>query len=309
MPCYYKNRQHGMALLPWTFGGLTLVISLLRFMFRMHETPKYLLGKRQDAKVVQVIEEIAAYNGKTTWLTLEHFQELDAQLEASGHSSTQETADQAIKRRKLDVLKPAKLKGLFNTPKIAYSTTLMILLWCMIGMAYPLYNSFIPIYLENKGLKSGSSSIDTTYRNYAIQAVCVIPASIIGSFTIDMRYMGRKGTGTIACICTGGFLFLYTQATTQSAVLGFSCAVAFFQNLVYGLLYSYTPELSPAPIRGTGDGLVALFIRLSGLMAPIIAAYVGLDTDAPIWISAALFVVAGFVFMLLPYETRGRASS
>jgi hypothetical protein len=29
----------------------------------------------------------------------------------------------------------------------------------------------------------------------------------------------------------------------------------------------------------------------------------------PIWISASLFVVAGIVFLVLPYETRGRAAA
>lgn len=37
-------------------------------------------------------------------------------------------------------------------------------------------------------------------------------------------------------------------------------------------------------------------------MAPIIAAYVDIDTDRPVWISAALFILAGFVFLFLPYE-------
>lgn len=89
---------------------------------------------------------------------------------------------------------------------------------------------------------------------------------------------------------------------------GFTCAIAFWQNLVCGLLYSYTPELFPAPIQGTGNGLVALFNRFSGLMAPIIALYVGIDTNVPVWISASLFIVAGFCFLLLPYEMRGHAA-
>ena len=146
--------------------------------------------------------------------------------------------------------------------------------------------------------------MNITYRNYAIQAVCGIPASVIGGFSVEIKRIGRKGTGTLACILTGVFLFLFT-----AAVLGFSCANAFFQNLVYGLLYAYTPELFPATIRGTGNGLVALFNRLSGLMAPIIVTYVGLETSVPIWISASLFIVAGFVFLILPYESRGKAAA
>lgn len=286
---------------------------LLRLLFKVYETPKYLLGKGLDSQAVEVVQKIAKRNKTTTWLTISHFETVDAELAArvgdSDPSAPPNTDSRSIVKRNLNKFKPEKIHSLFSSPRLALSTTLMLFLWCSIGMAYPLYNSFIPIYLENKGVSQGQSSLSTTYRNYAIQAVCGIPASILGGFTVDMKVMGRKGTGSLACICTGLFLFLFTRANSPAAVLGFTCAIAFFQNLVYGLLYSYTPELFPAPIRGTANGLVAMFNRMSGLMAPIIAAYVGIDTEMPVWISAALFVVAGLVFLVLPYETRGRAAA
>lgn len=251
---------------------------LMRFAFKVYETPKFLLGKGRDREAAEVIQKIAARNKTTTWLTVSHFEAIDAELGvgvADGdeqESPNTENDNRGIVQKNLDKFRPDKIRMLFSTPRLALSTTLMIFLWCSIGMAYPLYNSFIPIYLENRGLKTGAASLNTTYRNYAIQAVCGIPASILGGFTVDLRRVGRKGTGTFACIGTGVFLFLFTRATTEASVLGFTCAIAFFQNLVYGLLYSYTPELFPATIRGTGNGLVAVFNRMSGLMAPIIAA-------------------------------------
>lgn len=305
----------------WTFGGLTLVMFLLRLLFRIHETPKYLLGKGLDKQAVEVVQDVAKRNGSSTWLSVSHFEAVDRELamakalreseveQVQTTSSAVNAEKRNIIKRNLDKFAPEKIRSLFSTPRLALSTSLMLFLWCSIGMAYPLYNSFIPIYLERKGVSYGATSINTTYRNYAIQAVCGIPASLLGGVTVDMKRIGRKGTGTIACLATGVFLFLFTRASTPASVLGFSCAIAFFQNLVYGLLYSYTPELFPAPVRGTANGLVALFNRLSGLMAPIIAAYIGIDTDMPVWISAALFMVAGLVFLALPYEMRGRAAS
>ncbi|KAL6407177.1 membrane transporter [Ilyonectria robusta] len=310
--CRYEDNL-GWRYTYWTFGGLTLAMFLMRLFFRVYETPKYLLGRGLDEQAVQVVQKIAARNKTTTWLTISHFEAIDAELSARAADTEQPTAPNGdsrnIMKRNLQKFKPGKIQALFSTPRLAFSTSLMIFLWCAIGMAYPLYNSFIPIYLENKGVTLGSSSLSKTYRTYAIQAVCGIPASIFGGFTVDLKRIGRKGTGTFACIGTGVFLFLYTRATTNASVLGFTCAIAFFQNLVYGLLYSYTPELFPAPIRGTANGLVAMFNRLSGLMAPIIAAYIGIDTDMPVWISAALFMVAGLVFLILPYETRGKAAA
>lgn len=300
----------------WTLGGLTLAMSILRFSFRMYETPKYLLGKGRDEAAVKVVSQIAARDGKTTWLTLSHFQAIDAQLEAAGRSASGEadanapgSSSKTIVRRLLSKYAPDNIRGLFATPRMALSTSMMIVLWTAIGMSYPLYFSFIPFYLERKGIATGAGGLNITYRNYTIQAVCGMPAAILGGYTVRMKHLGRKGTGALACICTGVFLFLYTQVNNPAGVLGLSCAISFFQFLVYALLYSYTPELFPAPIRGTGNGVMMTFNRLAGVMAPLIPAYMGIDTDLPIWISASLITAAGFLCLLLPYESRGRAAS
>lgn len=295
----------------WLLGGLTMILYAFRLFFRIYETPKYLLGRGRDSQAVDVIQKIAARDGKETWLTIEHFQAIDARLAASSTilNENQPSNTQTIMRRSLDKFTPGKFKALFSTPRMALSTTLILFLWAAIGMAFPLYNVFLPIYLGNRGVSTSSPSIDITYRNLAIQALCGFPASILGGYTVKMKRIGRKGTGCIVCLCTSLFLFLFTQAKNSAAVLGFSCSVAFFQNLTLGLLYSYTPELFPAPIRGTGNGLSMLFNRSAGLGATIIGAYVGLDTSVPIWISASLFGVAGFVFLFLPYESQGKAAS
>lgn len=77
---------------------------------------------------------------------------------------------------------------------------------------------------------------------------------------------------------------------------------------MYGVLYALSPELFPTKDRGTGNALVAAANRVFGIMAPIVALYANLQTSVPIYISGALFIVAGFIAVLLPYEPRGRAS-
>lgn len=288
-----------------------MVLYIARFAFRIYETPKFLLGQGQDEKVVDVVHKIAARDGKESWLDIIHFQAIDARL-AELNAQEGAEADDTPKtpfRRTLDKFTPEKFKALFSTPRMALSTSLILFLWMAIGMAFPLYNVFLPIYLQSRGVKTGSPSLNTTYRNLTIQALCGLPASLLGGFTVNIKGIGRKGTGCAVCLCTSLFLFMFTRAESQAAVLGFSCGVAFFQNLTLGLLYSYTPELFPAPIRGTGNGLAMVFNRSAGLGATLIGAYVGLSTSIPIWISAALFAVAGIVFLLLPYESRGRAAS
>lgn len=102
---------------------------------------------------------------------------------------------------------------------------------------------------------------------------------------------------------------------------------------MYGVLYAVTPELFPTKDRGTGNALTATGNRICGVMvrenslflfharsygvviemgphvqAPVIALYANLNTPVPIFIAGAVFITAGFIALLLPYETRGRGS-
>ena len=77
---------------------------------------------------------------------------------------------------------------------------------------------------------------------------------------------------------------------------------------MYAVLYAYTPEIFPTKDRGTGNALTATANRVFGIMAPIIAIYANLATSAPVYVSGALFIAAGILAVLLPFEPRGKAS-
>jgi MFS family permease len=116
-------------------------------------------------------------------------------------------------------------------------------------------------------------------------------------------------TSGLSTILTGVFLFLFVaKARTTTSVLGFNCATALTQNLMYGVLYAYTPEVLPSVHRGTGSGIAACFNRICGLMAPIIGAYLGTTGPTILYVSASLFLVAGVLMTFLPFESRGKAS-
>lgn len=84
---------------------------------------------------------------------------------------------------------------------------------------------------------------------------------------------------------------------------------AFFQNIMYGVLYAYTPEVFPAPNRGTATGIASFLNRVAGLCAPIVAVHATtVSPSAPIYASGGLFFAAGIAMILLPIETRGKQS-
>jgi MFS family permease len=102
-----------------------------------------------------------------------------------------------------------------------------------------------------------------------------------------------------------GIFLLFTISSDASYQLAFSSIEAFFQNVTYGVLYAYTPEVFPAPNRGTGTGISSFLNGIGGLCAPIIAANIaGASPNAPIFVSGALILAAFVAMIFLPMETR-----
>ena len=108
-------------------------------------------------------------------------------------------------------------------------------------------------------------------------------------------------------VVTGVFVFLFTISSDSDFQLAFTCLEAFFQNIMYGVLYAYTPETFAAPVRGTGTGMSSFLNRLAGLCAPIVAIQAGASNPkAPIYASGGLFIAAAISMLFLPIETRGK---
>lgn len=173
-------------------------------------------------------------------------------------------------------------------------------------MGYPLFNAFLPQYLAQNGAGGANPH---PYRDYAITSVVGVPGSIIACYTVNIPGIGRRGTMAFATLLSGIFVILFTRATSPGYQLAMSCMEAFFQNIMYGVLYAYTPEVFPAPNRGTATGISSFLNRFAGLCAPIVAINAGsMDPKAPIYASAGLFFVAFVAMVALPFETNGRQS-
>ncbi|KAI0027720.1 major facilitator superfamily domain-containing protein [Vararia minispora EC-137] len=259
----------------YTFGAVTFAMFISRFfLFDLQESAKYLVANGRDEEAIRVLEHIARKNGKTITLTVEKLQAVGGKFGEQGPVSMSlgQTVRHSLRMFSLDHIKP-----LFASRKLAVNTALTILLWGLIGLAYPLFNGFITLYLQARA-PAGSDSTAVTYRNYSIISVLGIPGSIIAAVLVDWtrkdqsRFAlgGRKLAMALSTALNGIFLFLFTTATSQSAILGYNCASSLTANAMYGVLYAYTPEVFPAPHRGTGDALASAFNRIMGLIAPLI---------------------------------------
>ena len=146
-------------------GGLMLVLFVIRFfIFHLHESPKFLMGRGRDAEAVEVVHKVAAYNGTTSNLTLEMLRRAEQNRPASPNDDSEKSQISAMDTSKLGALHRI-LRGygwdhitpLFKTRKLAWSTSLLIALWgtcfftfgittferliyflALIGLAFPL---------------------------------------------------------------------------------------------------------------------------------------------------------------------------
>lgn len=104
-------------------------------------------------------------------------------------------------------------------------------------MGYPLFNGFLPQYLQNSGQNTPTPT-NIVYRNYAITSIVGVPGSLVAYYTVDTKYIGRKYTIAISSLLTGILLCLFTVSPNPNYQLAMSSLEAFFQNIMYGVLYA-----------------------------------------------------------------------
>ena len=179
----------------------------------------------------------------------------------------QQTNTRAALKRKLEKLDLSHVRALFATRKLAFSTGLIMIIWALIGLGYPLYNNFLPYLQALRGVKFGDGSTHVTYRDSLVVATVGIPGALLGGYLVELPLLGRKGTLSLATLMTGGFLYGSTSALTSGALLGWNCGFNFAGNIMYSVLYAYTPEIFQTKDRGTGNALTATSNRVFGIMA------------------------------------------
>ena len=175
-----KSENFGWRWFMIAMGLVAMIMFGLRFLaFTLYESPKYLMGKGREEEAVENVHRIAAKNKKTSVLTIED-------LTVFNDPSVQQGTDsRAVLKRRLEKLKLEHIQALFKTRKLAFSTSLIISVWALIGLAFPLYNAFIPYITATRGASFGETSTYITYRNQIIIAVLGIPGAMLGTLPDD----------------------------------------------------------------------------------------------------------------------------
>ena len=208
-----RGENMGWRYLHFACGSLVLVMSVLRLVvIKMKQTPKWLISQNRDEEVYQNLNSIAVKYNRSFSLTLE-------KLRSQGNViDTEKSVWSAVRLRK-------HFLGLFETRILAWSTTVIIMNWFVIGMVSPLYSVFLPYYLQSRGADVGDDSNYTTWRNYAINQIAGLIGPIIAGVLVETKFVGRRGTLAIGALFTMVLQFGYTQIKTPAQNVGVSAAI------------------------------------------------------------------------------------
>ena len=236
VPCCDSARNKGWRYLVFTLGSLTLVMFMCRFfLFHLYESPKFLLSRGRQAEAVATVHAIAYKNKAKTWLNEEILNDIGG---VPANPDEEKLTRKQVLGRTFEKFSTQRIKPLFHTRKLGLMTVLIWISWATIGMGYPLFNAFLPQYLSNAGKGQAPTPTNIVYRNYAITSIVGVPGSILACYTVDIKYIGRKGTIAVSTLLTGIILFLFTISSDPNFETAMSSLEAFFQNIMYGVLYA-----------------------------------------------------------------------
>jgi putative MFS transporter len=178
-------------------------------------------------------------------------------------------------------------------------TVLLFILWGSLVYTYHGIFLWLPtIYARQFNLKEIASIWWTL-----VVTLFQIPGYYSASFLLDK--IGRKKVLIIYLFAAGISSAFLSFVVDLKWVLGWSAMISFFNLGAWSGLYTYTPELYPTEIRGTGSGAAASFGRLIGILAPSLTGYLFSASGlfGPFLAFSLVHLIASFSVFALGVET------
>ncbi|EGP82662.1 unnamed protein product [Zymoseptoria tritici ST99CH_1A5] len=267
-PCCSKADNMGWRYLMFTLGAITLVVFIARFIvFTMQESPKYLLYRGNNAKAITVLENVANTNGRSCGISLSDFDALDQEDSSSEYF---DGAKKPSSIRQNFGAEMSRYKRLFSDWQMTRLTILVWLTYICDASGFTLAGTYLPLILATKNAKI-NLDLEFTYRSYMAIYTPGIVGVAIGAFMYGMPHVGRKLTMMISSALMGVSIFLFSAANSQASNIGLNTMEYFFQSMFNAVLYGWTPEVFPAPVRGTACGIASFWGRLFSILSPLIA--------------------------------------
>jgi len=131
--CCIKENNMGWRYLLFTLGIVTLIVFFLRtVVFRLQESPNFLLCRGHDVKALEVLHAIAQYNQRHCTLTLEDLESLESDFESTRNNEPTNGSD----KQQLEATWSEKLITACDRFKILFSSYAMTRLTLLVWLTY-----------------------------------------------------------------------------------------------------------------------------------------------------------------------------
>ncbi|CAH1798693.1 unnamed protein product, partial [Owenia fusiformis] len=204
------------------------------FIFILPESARWLYAKEKKIQGDKVVKKIAKWN-KTKLPDI-----LNVEIKEPEHKTQ------------------ATLLDLFRTPNLRLISMIQFFIWFVTSMVY-------------YGLSLNSSNLGgDPYINFLISAGVEIPAYALFHFLL--RKLGRR-VCTCLTLTIGGLALLCLLPVSeehQIVILVLSMTGKFMVSGTFAIIYLYSAELFPTPVRTVGVGCSSMFARVGAIVAPYI---------------------------------------
>ena len=143
------------------------------------------------------------------------------------------------------------------------ATVVLWIVWFGINFGYYGFVLWTPTLLMGQGFAMVKSFGFTV-----IMCLAQLPGYFSAAWLIEKA--GRKPVLICYFAGTAVAAWLFGHADSETMVLATGCLLYFFALGAWGCVYSYTPEVYPTEVRGSGAGWAAAFGRIGAFIAPFV---------------------------------------
>ena len=249
----------------------------------MPESPRYLLAKGQIREAEAVMRQV----------------ETSAGLPPAAQAPIGPETGAAPQTR-------ARFAELF-APRLAHRTVMLWILWFTMVFSYYGIFTWMPSLLRSKGF-----ALDQVFLLNLIISLFQIPGYFAAAYLVER--WGRKGTLASFLLCNAVGAFFFAEQSLSATpnvmqILVWGAVMAFFNLGAWGVVYTYTPELYPTRLRGTGTGFAAAAGRFGGMLGPLTVGGMlsAAGNQYAVFITfTVILLTGGIAVLVMGEETRGR---
>ena len=185
------------------------------------------------------------------------------------------------------------------------ATTVLWIVWFGINFGYYGFVLWTPTLLMGQGFEMVKSFGFTV-----VMCLAQLPGYFSAAWLIEKA--GRKPVLICYFAGTAVAAWLFGHADSETMVLATGCLLYFFALGAWGCVYSYTPEVYPTEVRGSGAGWAAAFGRIGAFIAPFVVPVVygmfgeGVGFAAVFTVLCTAFALVAVVVAVFGRETKGK---